>query len=123
MFSEGTWICVLRMVSCLIQDKEADCYSIMDMMSIHSRLSRSQTGLFIAAEDCTREVLRVVKSFGEQSCGEVLGRRVAEKCWRTSGREVLEKCCKEALKESRVDQCWGRGLERSVVERCCRGVL
>ena len=81
VFSEGTWICVLRMVRCLSQDKEADCYySIMDLISIHSRLSRLQTGLFIAAEDCAREVLRVVESFGEQSCGEVLEKRVAEKC-------------------------------------------
>ena len=64
-----------------------------------------------------RELCRNIEG---EHCRKVFQKRVTEKCWRTSGREVLEKCCKKALKESRVDQCWGRGLERSVVETCRR---
>ena len=65
------------------------------------------------------EALDLERSVGEQSCGEVLENRVAEKWWRPSWREVLEKLCKEMLEGSRLDQCWGIGKDLFVI---CIGV-
>ena len=45
-------------------------------------------------------------------------------CWgRVVERSVVEKSCREVLEKSLVEECWGEVLEKSVGEKCCRGVL